>query len=236
MFCICLTEAKSEHRDELERQLVAAGYKVKLFSEPKSLYLSLLHASCDIVFIDAALLAAEDPEAVPVLHQLIPAVGIVSTVEAGCLEAKLRMLELGCDACLERPLNNRELLAVLSGLLRRLRPGMLPGSPAAVDDGAAWHLAEDGWALRGPEGQGVDLTSLERLFMQRLLADSGLVVSRDALVRALGEDVFDYDFHRLDALVSRLRRKVEEQGLSFPLRVVRGKGYLFLHRSERASD
>ena len=55
----------------------------------------------------------------------------------------------------------------------------------------------------------------------------GTVTSREAVITALGENPEEYDLHRLNALVSRLRKKAQDLGLSLPLRAVRGTGYVF---------
>ena len=66
-----------------------------------------------------------------------------------------------------------------------------------------------------------------------LFDKAGEIVSREELVRALGEDVYNYDYSGLDALISRLRKKIAEQGLTFLLRTVRGNGFLLMPQSER---
>jgi DNA-binding response OmpR family regulator len=61
-----------------------------------------------------------------------------------------------------------------------------------------------------------------------MVAASGQVVEREALYAACGKDIDDYDPHRLDAVISRLRKRTELAGLgSLPLQSVRGTGYVF---------
>jgi two-component system, OmpR family, response regulator PhoP len=88
-------------------------------------------------------------------------------------------------------------------------------------------LDDDGWTLAAPDGRRIALTTQERQFIGVLIAEGGRPVKRDALVLALGGDPYDYDLHRLDTLVSRLRKKADALGLDLPLRAVRGVGYLF---------
>lgn len=71
------------------------------------------------------------------------------------------------------------------------------------------------------------LTEAERCVTGQLLASPGECVSRLTLMQALSGDSAQYDPHRLDALMSRLRRKAADAGLSLPLRAVRGMGYVF---------
>ena len=65
--------------------------------------------------------------------------------------------------------------------------------------------------------------------MQRLLVAPGEVVARDELITVLTDSAYDFDPHRLEMLVHRLRRKVSNTLLlSLPLRTVRGIGYTML--------
>lgn len=60
------------------------------------------------------------------------------------------------------------------------------------------------------------------------------VVSRRAIVQALGENYLDYDQRRLDTQMRRLRRKVEQAcGLVLPIQTLRGQGYRFYERLEQ---
>lgn len=72
--------------------------------------------------------------------------------------------------------------------------------------------------------------------MQRLWESAGEAVSREELAIALGGDPYEYDFHRLDTLVSRLRRKGNGIGLTLPLRAVRGTGYVITPASEHSDE
>ncbi|MBP7566128.1 MAG: winged helix-turn-helix domain-containing protein, partial [Burkholderiaceae bacterium] len=62
----------------------------------------------------------------------------------------------------------------------------------------------------------------------RALAVGGDYVTREAIVKALGEDWLSYDQRRLDTQMRRLRRKVEEAcGLRLPITTLRGVGFRF---------
>lgn len=234
MFNICIVDEVPSRSQRLQGVLESAGYKFYSFTQLKDFYLFLLHSRCDVVVLDASLLVPEDSAAIRVLHQVEPPIGIVAMTEPDRHDEKIRMLEWGCDACINTLISIREVSIVIESLLRRLRPER--GEPPAYAESPSWHLADDAWSLNSPSGESIGLTVKERLFMQRLLAEPGEIVSREDLVCALGEDAYLYDYNGLDALVSRMRRKIAEQGLTFPLRTVRGKGYLFLPHSERTSN
>ena len=71
------------------------------------------------------------------------------------------------------------------------------------------------------------MTQPERRILVRLMAGDGELVSREALIASLTEDIFDFDPHRLEMIVYRLRYKVAEScAEALPLRAVRGSGYV----------
>ena len=66
----------------------------------------------------------------------------------------------------------------------------------------------------------------ERQVIAALAATPGIPVPREALMGQLAEGAQDFDPHRLETLVYRLRRKcVQQTGMELPLRAVRGLGY-----------
>src|SRR5690625_4256999 len=92
-----------------------------------------------------------------------------------------------------------------------------------------WHLNQGGWQLNAPDGATVALNQAERTSLGMLFRAGGELVpgTDDGERLADGED--DYDPHRLDMLIYRLRGKVETAGMpALPLRVVRGRGYVFI--------
>ena len=90
---------------------------------------------------------------------------------------------------------------------------------------ARWRLGADGWSLSCPNGTAIPLTRAERLVVERLLLTPGRLVTREALFEALADG--DFDSHRLDSLVYRLRRKVADGcGTALPLDAIHGEGYM----------
>nr|WP_255692543.1 helix-turn-helix domain-containing protein [Luteimonas sp. XNQY3] len=67
----------------------------------------------------------------------------------------------------------------------------------------------------------------ERRLMAQLAAMPKEPVTREALIAALAEDVDDFDPHRLEMLIHRLRKKcLQATGHELPVRTVRGVGYV----------
>lgn len=142
---------------------------------------------------------------------------------------QVRGLDAGADAYLTKPIDLELLAATIRSIFRRRT-----GHPVAVPDRATWTLAVDGWTLFTPSGVEIALTDGERVLLSRFFANKGQPVSRDEIIGALhetnapGHSVGQFDPHRIELLIHRLRKKVAKYASeSFPLNTVRGEGYVF---------
>jgi DNA-binding winged helix-turn-helix (wHTH) protein len=93
---------------------------------------------------------------------------------------------------------------------------------------ACWQLNATKLELMTPYGKLVPLSHNERCVLRAAANANGNLVSRRMLIEALGEDFWHYDERRLESLISRLRRKLAAYAPEgFPIRGVKGRGYLF---------
>ncbi|QGZ42186.1 transcriptional regulator [Pseudoduganella flava] len=92
-----------------------------------------------------------------------------------------------------------------------------------------WRLNMRHHRLEAPNGQAVQLTSLEYNFIKIFaLVEVGEAVSRKQIVKAFGEDYLSYDQNRIDTMVRRLRKKVLSQlRIKLPLNTERVRGFSF---------
>ncbi len=141
-------------------------------------------------------------------------------------------LELGADDYVAKPFNPRELLARIRAVLRRTG-GDAGGTPHAKDPEAkdihfaGWTLEPGRRRLLNPEGVEVPLTGGEYELLQLLVERPNRVLTRDMLMDLLrGRQVGPFD-RAIDVAVSRLRRKLEDDGRNPTLiKTVRGGGYV----------
>lgn len=97
----------------------------------------------------------------------------------------------------------------------------------APETATHWRLSLSPPRLIPPGFAPIPLSAQDQTVMLAL-ATGGEVVSREAIVLALGESFLDYDQRRLDTQMRRLRRKVEAAcGLQLPVTTLRGVGYRF---------
>lgn len=177
------------------------------------------HAA-DIVVLDVGLPDADGFEVARDLRARFPGIGIVMLTGRGETPDRVRGLSEGADAYLSKPVEIDLLAATLHSLARRLR-----NAPAAA--GGHWRLDGNGWCLVSPAGRTAALTRTERRVVERLTQLPGQLVTRDELIASLTDNVHDFDTHRLDSLIYRLRRKVADScGEALPLNAVHGEGYV----------
>ncbi len=232
---ICIVEDEADLREELVETLLETGFGVRGFSGSRELYPALHALPCDIAILDIGL-PGEDGFSVAARLRSLGKIGIVMLSARTDTEDRIRALQGGADVYLTKPVDLREFLAVVTSLVRRLglhEPRAISRTEATLEP---WSLSVDGWAVIAPNAKSLTLTAQERAFLLRLWQCAGDAVSREDLAIALGGNPYEYDFHRLDTLVSRLRRKATEVDLALPLRSVRGMGYVIVPASERDLD
>jgi DNA-binding response OmpR family regulator len=132
-------------------------------------------------------------------------------------------LEFGADDYVPKPFEPRELVARIETLMRRSRqpttPRLMSGDLTLDSETRRVELA----------GAKVDLTPMEFELLRVLMESRGRVLTRDAVLQALrgiDADVFD---RSVDMLVSRLRRKLDDDSRSPRwVKTIRGTGYQFV--------
>jgi two-component system OmpR family response regulator len=139
-------------------------------------------------------------------------------------------LELGADDYVAKPFNPRELLARIRAVLRRssadsATPGAPP--PAKALRFGGWVLEPSRRRLLNPQGVEVPLTGGEYELLMVLVERPNRVLTRDMLMDLLrGRQAGPFD-RAIDVAVSRLRRKLEDDGRNPQIiKTVRGGGYV----------
>ena len=142
-------------------------------------------------------------------------------------------LELGADDYIPKPFLMREVTARVRAVLRRYMGAPGPANAATEADGEPYSF--DGWVVdvprrevRDPGGEIRDLTTAEFNLLALFLQKPGRVLSRDEIMDLLkGHDWNPMD-RSIDALVARLRKKLEPDSERPALvKTVRGVGYVF---------
>ncbi len=222
---LAVVEDDAELRALLVSDLEEQGAEVAGLDSAASLYRHLTGARCDIVILDV-MLPGENGYSIAAHLRSSSAVGIVMLTGRGAPRDMAHGLGQGADLYLVKPFDPEVLVAGLLSLRRRLTT---PAEDAADTAAGAWSLQSGGWRLRAPDGTTLELSAIERAFLQPLFATPEQPVDRETLIAGLTDSPWDFDPHRLEVLVHRLRARVRSaSGQALPLRAIRGAGYLLV--------
>lgn len=218
---LAVVEDDPELREQiLLPAMAAAGFAVAGFPHALDLYREWTRAPFDLVLLDVGLPDEDGVEIARHLRSLSSSVGIVVYSGQSSGADRLRGLRAGVDVYLAKPVEVDEIVETLRNLARRV-----PEPRAAAPGASGWVVKHRGWMLVTPSGTSITLSRSEREIVVALVERLGQVVARETLVERLTGNAGEFDPHRLDTLVYRLRRKCEAAGHPLPLGTVRGAGY-----------
>jgi two-component system phosphate regulon response regulator PhoB len=147
-------------------------------------------------------------------------VPIIMLTARGEESDRIRGLDTGADDYLTKPFSMTELLARLRAVLRRIRPSLAEDVVQVGDiemDRAAHRVRR--------AGTEVHLGPTEYRLLDHLIQHPGRVFSREQLLDAVwGSDVY-VEARTVDVHVGRLRKALNIEGATDPIRTVRSAGY-----------
>lgn len=206
--------------------LRALGYPVWSASSGEAFFSQLPASPVDVVVLDVQLPGEDGFSVANRLHQEYQ-LGIVIVSARSTLDDRLTGLARGADVYLVKPLDLRELVANIESVYRRLGKGSTDAESASVAN--SWLLDAQDWDLQTPGGGVLPLTPKEFLLVRALVDARGEVVSKARIASVLGGErgAGAVDFHAIDVLVARLRRKCQDSlGIPLPVRTVTGIGFV----------
>lgn len=173
-----------------------------------ALYREMIGITFAIVILDIGL---PDEDGISVARHLRATskdMGLVMLTASREREDHIRALRESVDAFLCKPVDIDVLTATLHSLARRMHGST---HPPATTTAAQWNLEAGGWRLVSPGGKIIALTAPEHDVLTALIDHSGTPVSREHLIETLTGNVYDFDPHRLEMMIHRLRRKVKNR-------------------------
>ena len=131
-------------------------------------------------------------------------------------------VNMGGDDFIAKPFDLDVLTAKIQAMLRRTYD--FAGQSRLLEHRGAVLNVDDG-TLNAGNGR-IDLTRNEHRILQVLLENKGRIVSRDTLMLRLWESDSYVDDNTLTVNMTRLRKKLEENGLTDFITTKKGSGYL----------
>ncbi|WP_428700000.1 response regulator transcription factor [Stappia sp.] len=222
---ILIVEDEAMLRGDLIDFMTLSGYEATGVASAAALRKELAErAAPQVVILDIGLPDASGFDLAREIRARIDC-GIIMLTAHGDAESRIRGFESGADVYLVKHAPLREIAAAVQNLLRRI--GLLEPDGGTAPE--RWLLDLRRWHLVAPDGSAIKLTATEFTFLQALIQkENGDTCSRDELTRLLARRQTQFDNRHLDAVVSRLRRKIASQtSTESPIKSVYGIGYAF---------
>lgn len=212
---LVIVDDDQDFLSSLKQLLEYSDYHVDSYSSLNQLMADVHSLKADILILDVNLEEENSLDLLPTLRQET-SLGLILISGSKAYETRLKSLELGADAYLSKPLQIRELQAIINSLYQRL-------SAVKPQD---WSLDHDSWILLSPASHCHELTQNEYIFMNLVMEAKGTPVTKEQLIQAMGKSDTQEEGANLQVLVSRLRKKISKSsGEQLPVRVYRGLGY-----------
>ena len=225
---ILVVDDDREIRDLLARFLERESFHVTTVRDAAEARKALSQSQFQLVVLDLMLPGESGLEFARALRSQSD-IPIVMLTALGEEIDRIVGLELGADDYLTKPFNPRELLARIRAVMRRA--GDMTETHGA---GKFNKLSFGGWVLDlsrrrllSPDGVETPLTGGEYDLLVILVERANQVLTRDMLMDMLrGRQTGPFD-RAIDVAISRLRRKLEDDGRHAQLiKTVRGGGYV----------
>jgi two-component system, OmpR family, response regulator len=228
---VIIVDGDNVFLQDMVEYLTDKGYSVTGLITAGDFYKHLFTARCDLAIIDIALPDQSGLVLAEYVRKNTDARIIVLNTRPD-VEERLAGYGSGADVCLVKPVDGRELSAIITNMFDRgdsagPRVETVPSSSDSLveESGKAWKLFRNEWSLQTPGGESIALTAKEFDFMLSLVLQSTAIVTRQYILKILGYQSNEQGNRALESLIYRLRRKTEAFGHGFPVKTYRGIGY-----------
>lgn len=218
---LMLIDDDSELCDLLKTYLVQEGFGVEIMNRFDEDRWEQSAAEIEFVVLDVGLPGKSGFEVLRYLRSASKVPVLMLTARGEDVD-RIVGLELGADDYLPKPCNPRELSARIRAIQRRVEAPQQATKDRYLRVSGVELDAGTRSVKRGPKS--IPLTSTEFNVLERLMQNSGCVVSKEELTRdVLGRRMQSYD-RAVDMHISSIRRKIGDDLVC----TVRGVGYQFL--------
>lgn len=221
MYKILLVEDDSVIAGEIQKALESWGYETTCVTDFRQVLADFAAVSPHLVILDISLPFFNGYHWCQEIRKLskVPVLFLSSASDNMNI---VMAMQMGGDDFIAKPFDRNVLTAKVQALLRR-----------AYDFGGKTNFLEHRGAILNRDdatlsynGRMVDLTKNDYRILQTLMENKGKTVSRDTLMTRLWETDNYVDENTLTVNIARLRRKLDEVGLTDFIKTKKGLGYL----------
>jgi DNA-binding response OmpR family regulator len=206
----------------ISRNLGRMGFACDVSSNLAHAFEALRSHPYELMMLDRRLPDGDGAEAIPAIRAISPGVRIVMVSAIDVPEEKAKSLDSGADDYIAKPFHMEELSARVRA---RLRASVAETPPPIRAGALSFDVVRRQIAL---DGSPFLLHKREFELLAELIIRVNCVVSRATLFGA----IYGYDDEvqswALDAVISRLRRRLLEANAKVEIHLVRGRGYILM--------
>ena len=216
---LALVDDDAEFTEYLAQHLRERGVQVKVYSDSLQLLRDDLAFSYDFYVIDLTLPGIDGVQLIKVLRQRTDAGVLVISGRPGS-QVFADVMTAGADMQLAKPLQFEQAELAIVAVNRRACKTGLPE--------LTWKLLRERQELVAPDGAHVALSDADVTVLDCFVLAQGETVSREVLRAKLGMDANSDAADSLNAVIYRLRRRIERATeLMVPLQSRSRVGYVF---------
>lgn len=217
---ILLVEDNPELRGMIADHLDGCGFTVDAFATADEGRTAFSLATYDVLLLDLGLPDGDGLDLIgTVAARTDISLPIIVISARGALSSRIEGLNAGADDYLIKPFDLLELQARVHAVLRR--PGGRKSGTLSLGDVTFDTRSREAFVRNRP----MNLARREAAMLEELLKTAGRVVVRDALEERLYAFNEPVTPNAIEAVVSRLRRKLEIFGSTTRIETKRGIGY-----------
>lgn len=222
---VLLVEDDPPLRTLTARALQENGYVVRPAATAAEMWATFEAGPIDLILLDIMLPGTSGIDLCKMIRQR-SSVPIIFISARASETDRVVGLELGADDYLAKPFGTRELVARVRAVLRR---GVVEERRVVPSNRAEFDRFTVDFARRqlfSRDGAMIPLTGAEFDLLASFLSHPLRVIARERLIELSRTRIGDSSDRSIDVLVSRLRRKLSDDGRPAPFITVRGVGYM----------
>jgi two-component system, OmpR family, response regulator len=219
---ILLVEDELEMAGLIVRRLESIGFGVDCAATIGAARNSIGARPYSLVLLDRRLPDGDGLSMVDEIKRAQPGVRVVMLTALDSVPDKIAGLDAGADDYLAKPFDVDELLARVRANLRRNETDKGAQPPLTVGE-MSFDLAAREACV---SGRPIVLHRRELALLESLLRRHGRAAPREALIEEVYGGSGGLQSNALDALVSRLRQRLNAEGAGVEIHPVRGVGYV----------
>jgi DNA-binding response OmpR family regulator len=225
---VLIIEGEIDWRNMLAAHVAGLGYEAAGCSALAQALDILKGGQPDIMIADAGLPDGSLLPELASIRQRFPSMGIIILTATTRLEDRVRGMSDGADYYLVKPVKLEEISATLTALARRMKTA----PHQSTRQSERWIFNRKSGRLSNDDALSLQFTDKESTALAALLQSPNYPVSHEQMFDLLRSGAEEYDAHRIDALIYRVRQKLRSLDDSpIQIRNIYGEGFLMLRRS-----